>query len=340
MRIQRDTLMNRVRISTLAIHAEMTAVAGAHSPDRFIDIVSIERRTEGSSARTARRRALSRVAVACAVCTLTSALAWAQPTPRSTEPVIAPQTSSVLAAADAVTSQPSIGSLSLPRVLPLTVQERPSVWRDLFADTWSDARRLPSKSTLGWLAIGAVAAAGARPADSGVVRSLSKSSGLHEVTESGAYIGSTPIQLGLGAATYFIGRARQSSRLTTVGAELFRAQLLSEGLTMGIKQSVRRNRPQGGGFAFPSGHTTVSFASATVLQQNYGWRVGGPAYALASFVALSRVQMKRHYLSDVAFGAALGIAAGRTVAFGPSRRIVMTPTVVDGGGGVQFVWTK
>ena len=161
-----------------------------------------------------------------------------------------------------------------------------------------------------------------------------------DTTRVSTYIGSTPIQLGLGAATYFIGRAKQSSRLTTVGAQLFRAELLSEGLTFGIKQSVRRNRPEGSGFAFPSGHTTVSFASATVLQQNYGWRVGAPAYALASFVALSRVQMKRHYLSDVAFGAALGIAAGRTVAFGPSRRIVMTPTVVDGGGGVQFVWKK
>jgi membrane-associated phospholipid phosphatase len=102
---------------------------------------------------------------------------------------------------------------------------------------------------------------------------------------------------------------------------------------------VRRQRPEGSGFAFPSGHTTVSFASATVLQQHFGWKAGAPAYALASYIALSRVQMQRHYLSDVAFGAALGIAAGRTIVIGSERRRVrLEPLVVGGGGGVQFNW--
>lgn len=322
--------------------------------NRFITMVSISvaNARRRSRATTSRLTFVPLITAVCTACTLTAGAAFAQvtPAPESVHASDTAQDSSPLPAIDGWrlasagrttdAGQPGIGSLSLPRVLPLAVRERPSMWRDLFAGTWSDAKRLPSKPTLEWLAIGAVAAGVSRPADNRVGRSLSTSSQLHEVTESGAYIGSTPIQLGLGAATYFIGRTRQSGRMTTVGAELVRAQLLSEGLTIGIKEAVRRNRPQGSGFAFPSGHTTVSFASATVLQQNFGWRVGGPAYAVASFVALSRVQMKRHYLSDVAFGAALGIAAGRTVAFGPSRRIVMTPTVVDGGGGLQFVWTK
>jgi membrane-associated phospholipid phosphatase len=84
----------------------------------------------------------------------------------------------------------------------------------------------------------------------------------------------------------------------------------------------------------------VSFASATVLQQHFGWKVGVPAYALASYVALSRVQMKRHYLSDVAFGAALGVAAGRTITIGRSKQLQLQPMVTDGGGGVQFSWNK
>jgi membrane-associated phospholipid phosphatase len=82
----------------------------------------------------------------------------------------------------------------------------------------------------------------------------------------------------------------------------------------------------------------VSFASATVLQQHFGWRAGAPAYALASYVALSRVQMQRHYLSDVAFGAALGIAAGRTITVGHERNLRVEPMAADGGGGVQFSW--
>lgn len=233
-----------------------------------------------------------------------------------------------------------LSSLSSPRLLPQTVNgPAPGVWRDLFAGTWSDTRRFPSRQTLRWVVLGAVAAAGTRPADSHVGRSLSTASQLHEVSEPGALIGSTPLQLGMSAAAYGIGRATHSPRMIAVSGDLFRAQLLAQGLTIGVKETVRRKRPEGGGYAFPSGHTTVSFASATVLQQHFGWRVGAPAYALASYVALSRVQMKRHYLSDVAFGAALGIAAGRTITLDRQRRMQLAPMAADGGAGIQFVWT-
>lgn len=223
----------------------------------------------------------------------------------------------------------TVGSYAHPRA---------SVWHDLFTGTVSDARRFPSRQTLGWLAIGAVAAASTRPADSHVGRSLSSASKLEEPFEPGAVIGSTPLQLGMSAATYALGRAAGWPHMTMVAADLFRAELLAQGLTMGVKESVRRRRPEGSGFAFPSGHTTVSFASATVLQQHLGWRMGAPAYALATYVALSRVQMKRHYLSDVAFGAALGIAAGRTVTLGHEKRMHLSPMATAGGAGVQFTW--
>ena len=222
---------------------------------------------------------------------------------------------------------------------PATLKPRPSVWRDLFGDTVSDVRHAPPKQTFEWLAIGAVAALSTRPADSKFGRSLTSNTGLTETFEPGAFIGSTPLQLGLSATTYAVGRAAGWPRMTAVGADLFKAELLADGLAIGRKEAVRRHRPEGSGFAFPSGHTTVSFASATVLQQHLGWRVGAPAYALATYVALSRVQMKRHYLSDVAFGAALGVMAGRTITIGTQRRALMlAPMATDGGGGVQFTW--
>jgi PAP2 superfamily protein len=37
-----------------------------------------------------------------------------------------------------------------------------------------------------------------------------------------------------------------------------------------------------------------------------------PTSPVASYVALSRMHSNRHFLSDVVFGAALGVAAGRT----------------------------
>jgi membrane-associated phospholipid phosphatase len=103
-----------------------------------------------------------------------------------------------------------------------------------------------------------------------------------------------------------------------------------------FKESTRRSRPEGAGFSFPSGHTTVTFASATVLQRHFGWKAGLPAYAVASYVAASRVEMKRHYLSDVAFGAALGIVAGRTVPIGHGHALRLTPMASPSGAGAQF----
>jgi membrane-associated phospholipid phosphatase len=82
----------------------------------------------------------------------------------------------------------------------------------------------------------------------------------------------------------------------------------------------------------------VTFASATVLQRHVGWKAGIPAYAVASYVALSRVQMQKHYLSDVAFGAALGILAARTVTIGHGQGLQMAPLAAAGGAGVSFTW--
>ena len=88
----------------------------------------------------------------------------------------------------------------------------------------------------------------------------------------------------------------------------------------------------------PSGHTTVTFASATVLERHFGWKVGLPAYAVAGYVGISRVQMRRHNLSDVAFGAALGIVAGRTVTIGRGRSLELAPLATPSGAGVSFTW--
>jgi membrane-associated phospholipid phosphatase len=129
-------------------------------------------------------------------------------------------------------------------------------------------------------------------------------------------------------------------RMAHVGGDLIRAQLLAEAFAVGIKQIGRRDRPEGRGFSFPSGHTTVSFASATVLQRHFGWRIGLPAYATAGYIAVSRVQMRRHYLSDVAFGAALGILAGRTVTFGHAGpRLELAPQATPYGAALSLRWT-
>jgi membrane-associated phospholipid phosphatase len=58
--------------------------------------------------------------------------------------------------------------------------------------------------------------------------------------------------------------------------------------------------------SFPSGHATSVFAVAAVFGTFYP-RLRLPLYALAAAVALGRVYLERHYLSDVVAGAVLGV---------------------------------
>lgn len=68
-------------------------------------------------------------------------------------------------------------------------------------------------------------------------------------------------------------------------------------------------RPNGDNHSFPSGHATISFASVEFMRKRYGWEYGLPAYALATFVAYSRVAAGRHYAIDVLGGAVTGIVS-------------------------------
>lgn len=87
----------------------------------------------------------------------------------------------------------------------------------------------------------------------------------------------------------------------------------SVGLTLAstyvLKYAVNEQRPNGGSFSFPSGHSSISFSAAEFMRKRYGWAYGIPAYGLASFVAYSRVEAREHYAHDVIAGAAIGMAS-------------------------------
>jgi len=62
-------------------------------------------------------------------------------------------------------------------------------------------------------------------------------------------------------------------------------------------------------FSFPSGHTMTAFSIALVLSYFYrGMEI--PLYFMAASIALSRVVLGMHFLSDVLAGAILGVGLG------------------------------
>jgi membrane-associated PAP2 superfamily phosphatase len=67
--------------------------------------------------------------------------------------------------------------------------------------------------------------------------------------------------------------------------------------------------------SFPSGHTTVAFAAATVFAMEYKNIPIVPiiAYSAATSIGLSRIIQNQHWISDVLVGAALGFLSGRQV---------------------------
>jgi hypothetical protein len=209
-------------------------------------------------------------------------------------------------------------------------------FKRLFSDTAKDFKELGTGDSARWLAIGTAAALITHPKDAAATRMLARPE-LKQTFGQGQLLGSAPFQMGGAMAAFTIGKMTGNARAVQVGGELFRAQTVAQLTTYGIKYAVRRTRPDGTSFSFPSGHTAVTFASATVMQRNFGWKVGIPAYGVAAYVAGSRLQKERHHLSDVAFGAALGILAGRSVTVGRgSARMAMTPAAVAGGAGVNF----
>ena len=79
-------------------------------------------------------------------------------------------------------------------------------------------------------------------------------------------------------------------------------------LTYGLKLVINKERPNGeNNYSFPSGHTSVAFASAAFVQKRYGWEYGIPAYVLAGYVGYTRIKATKHDGWDVLAGAAIGV---------------------------------
>jgi membrane-associated phospholipid phosphatase len=211
--------------------------------------------------------------------------------------------------------------------------------RALFGDLGEDFKHLPEMQNVYIAAVGGGLALAAHPADQSFnAKLLSHSDAVNTAFAAGKYLGNTPEQVALSIGTYAFGRLRDQPKVAHLGMDLLQAQILSEILVEPLKYAVRRQRPDGSNrLSFPSGHSAVTFATATVIERHLGWRKSLLGYAIASYVAISRIHDDQHYLSDVIFGAALGSIAGRTVVHHPADYWAFTPVAMPGGGVALMV---
>jgi membrane-associated phospholipid phosphatase len=111
--------------------------------------------------------------------------------------------------------------------------------------------------------------------------------------------------------------------------------LLGGGIAYGLKQAFPEERPdQSGRRSFPSGHSAEAFAAAASLENRYGWKAGLPAFAAASFVAVARVEARKHHWYDCLAGAAIGTGSGFLLTSKHDARVRLTPWGDSAGGGL------
>jgi membrane-associated phospholipid phosphatase len=211
-----------------------------------------------------------------------------------------------------------------------------------------DLKHMPRKNSVYWLAGGSAIALAVHPEDQKINGHLATSSRLEtDLWRPGSVIGEGYVVAPAAVATYLAGRWDHSPRVTHLGMDEIEGAILAEGIVEVLKVSVRRERPRPNigqpitatGYSFPSGHATLTFEAATILQQHLGYKAGIPTYLIASYVAISRLHDNVHFASDVAFGAGLGILIGRSVTWHGRNfwgyNMSVNPTLLPGGGGVM-----
>jgi membrane-associated phospholipid phosphatase len=232
----------------------------------------------------------------------------------------------------------SLAAVLVSAACPAVAQSPPKESRDRTAgaatqfasDIGHDYARFISWENVDWLAIGAGAAFAVHPADNSV-RTHVEGGGVATYPGADLY-GRQVFQMPLAIGWWIAGASVGSVRGAATGRDLVRAQISAASWTYVMKLATDRTRPNGDPRSLPSGHAANVFATATVLQQHYGWKAGVPAYAAAIYTAASRVAADEHWLSDVAFGAAVGLVAGRTVTLHVrASRIAIAPVPIAGG---------
>ncbi len=127
-----------------------------------------------------------------------------------------------------------------------------------------------------------------------------------------------PVSVAVPLSILGAGLIQDNKELKSKGLEMCVATGASFAVSYILKYSVNHPRPYvtypvldnvttAADPSFPSGHTSMAFATATTLSLNFPkWYVIVPAYLWAGSAGYSRLHLGMHYPSDVLVGAVIG----------------------------------
>lgn len=124
--------------------------------------------------------------------------------------------------------------------------------------------------------------------------------------------------VGLPLTLYAVGMIKDDMQLKKNAIVIGESVAASVFITIALKEIIKRDRPfvtypqfdkltSAGSYAMPSGHSSITFATATSVSMAYPkWYVIAPSFLWATGVSYSRMHLGVHYPSDVLVGALLG----------------------------------
>src|SRR5579872_2498548 len=213
---------------------------------------------------------------------------WAQPQDFRTSPVVQPTAGGPIASDEPALDQPAP---------PPPTPEHTGL-HALFYNVVEDITKLPALPNVYIAAVGGGLALAAHPADP----TLNSRLGGHwdAFFAPGKYIGGTAEQVAMSLGVYAYGRLMDQPKVSHLGNDLLQAEILSEIIIEPLKLATQRLRPYqtancGFNCSFPSGHASVTFADATVILRHLGWKYSAIGYAIAAYVAASRLHDNDHW---------------------------------------------
>jgi membrane-associated phospholipid phosphatase len=192
-----------------------------------------------------------------------------------------------------------------------------------------------------FLATGVGATAGIHQADKSIQEAFVPEDPMGGAADVFDVMGRSYVLGGATLTAFAISKLVDARKAALTSGTMFEAFSLTMALTFGLKFATQRTRPDGSNDrSFPSGHASGAFALATVAEVFHGPLYGIPSYLLASTIALSRIDLNKHWASDTVAGAVLGTLIGLgTAKFHKKEfsQFFLVPTVDERSAGISLI---